>query len=856
MKKLISLLIVFISLTSFGQSLDTVNVGATANSGTGDLLRNAFLKINRTIKYVNTNSLIGVTNSGSTQNTFLGYGAGTLTSGTGNTKLGYLSGNSSATGTNNTFLGVQSGYSSTTGSNNVFLGYKAGYAELGSNKLYIANNTGTPLIWADFNTHRTIFQGSIKGDSVISTIGFRFPDGTFQTTAAGVASYWSYSAPNIYPTSTVSNLFVGSTSSLGAYKLQITGTSIFTGLISANNGLSVLGGSLALASGTSVNKISTSNTLVEYSDNVIPTQKAVKDYVTTAIGGAVAPFTYVAPRIYPNNPTDNLILGSTSSPSAYKLWVTGGVSLSGSVKSIATDGDIDANNISTNTTKSNIIIASSTANAYSPLGTQNVLLGNINGGLGNALSTLNTVVGSMNGTVGVLSQNSLFGAAAGNSLQTASNNILIGTSAGNLLDVASNNTIIGTEAGSSLTTNTGAVMLGYQAGFSELNSNRLYIANSSTTTPLIYGVFPNSYLKFGSQDSTGFLSSLYLRSSLPKIYFGLGVTSSNYIGLSAANDFKINVNGTDVWRSYTASSKKHNTITADTTNVIGVFQINGSPVSGGGGLIGVTSNNLTSLGVGTGSGSWGNTFIGKYAGNVNTSYGNVYIGDSAGLKINYSGGHNNVIIGHLAGSGTANTGYYNTFLGYNSGFSTTGNENTFIGRGSGESTTSGNYNTFLGNISGQLNTSGSGNIFIGYNAGASNTTASNKLAIGSLGNDIITGDLTAKQLTINGSLNIGTAGQDTINGSQNQKNVAGISYLEYTGAASIVLNGLLGGIKGQELTIISTGSGQLSLSHNSTGTQKFVLGLATDLILKFASATNYPGARLVFNGTYWIQTGH
>jgi len=37
------------------------------------------------------------------------------------------------------------------GSNNVFLGMMAGYTELGSNKLYIANNKRTPLIYGQFS---------------------------------------------------------------------------------------------------------------------------------------------------------------------------------------------------------------------------------------------------------------------------------------------------------------------------------------------------------------------------------------------------------------------------------------------------------------------------------------------------------------------------------------------------------------------------------------------------------------------------------------------------------------------------------------------------------------------------------
>lgn len=69
-----------------------------------------------------------------------------------NTALGYSSGQNNTSGTNNLYLGYMAGYSNQTGSSNVFIGYQAGYNETGSNKLYIANNSTSPLIYGDFAT--------------------------------------------------------------------------------------------------------------------------------------------------------------------------------------------------------------------------------------------------------------------------------------------------------------------------------------------------------------------------------------------------------------------------------------------------------------------------------------------------------------------------------------------------------------------------------------------------------------------------------------------------------------------------------------------------------------------------------
>jgi len=105
----------------------------------------------------NTFSGYGAGNSNTTgyDNTFSGSLAGySNTTGNYNTFSGYGAGNLNTTGGNNTFSGYRAGANNTTGNYNVFIGYEAGYNETGSNKLYIANSSGTPLIYGDFSTSR------------------------------------------------------------------------------------------------------------------------------------------------------------------------------------------------------------------------------------------------------------------------------------------------------------------------------------------------------------------------------------------------------------------------------------------------------------------------------------------------------------------------------------------------------------------------------------------------------------------------------------------------------------------------------------------------------------------------------
>ncbi len=81
-----------------------------------------------------------------------GYALWFNTEGDYNTANGGGALQSNTTGDNNTAIGIAAGFNNQTGSNNVFLGYEAGYNETGSNKLYIANNQTTTLIYGDFTS--------------------------------------------------------------------------------------------------------------------------------------------------------------------------------------------------------------------------------------------------------------------------------------------------------------------------------------------------------------------------------------------------------------------------------------------------------------------------------------------------------------------------------------------------------------------------------------------------------------------------------------------------------------------------------------------------------------------------------
>jgi hypothetical protein len=78
------------------------------------------------------------------------------TTGVRNTGIGAYANYHNEEGSRNTIIGFQAGMANANHnkSGNVFLGYFAGRDETGDDKLYIANDRGTPLIYGDFSTSR------------------------------------------------------------------------------------------------------------------------------------------------------------------------------------------------------------------------------------------------------------------------------------------------------------------------------------------------------------------------------------------------------------------------------------------------------------------------------------------------------------------------------------------------------------------------------------------------------------------------------------------------------------------------------------------------------------------------------
>jgi hypothetical protein len=146
-------------------------------------------------------------------------------------------------------------------------------------------------------------------------------------------------------------------------------------------------------------------------------------------------------------------------------------------------------------------------------------------------------------------------------------------------------------------------------------------------------------------------------------------------------------------------------------------------------------------GAANGNDIYSNTFIGAFAGQVNTSGGaNVFLGAGAGLDNTLGGG--STFLGYLAGAGT-----------------TVGSGNTYVGSAAGANNDDGGNNTAVGHTAGHDDVNGNYNVFLGFSAGYSET-GSNKLYIdnchssGTCTLPFIYGEFDNHLLNINGVTNV------------------------------------------------------------------------------------------------------
>lgn len=157
------------------------------------------------------------------------------------------------------------------------------------------------------------------------------------------------------------------------------------------------------------------------------------------------------------------------------------------------------------TTGSNNLFLGRQAGQANTTGLDNTFIGGNGSGTLNTTGASNVFVGSVTGganTTGGL--NTFIGNAAGELNVSGSENVFIGTQSGGDHTSGNQNTFIGVAAGEGNLTGAGNVFIGFDAGSNETGDNLLYIDNSNTATPLIFGNFAtNALTTNGSHRITG-----------------------------------------------------------------------------------------------------------------------------------------------------------------------------------------------------------------------------------------------------------------------------------------------------------------------------------------------------------------
>jgi len=138
-----------------------------------------------------------------------------------------------------------------------------------------------------------------------------------------------------------------------------------------------------------------------------------------------------------------------------------------------------------------------TAGYATTAGGHNTFVG-VAAGTSNTTGSNNTFVGAAAGYLDTSAgYNTFVGANAGAYNSTGSGNASLGYCAG-YHATGNNNTFLGPQTGVLNTTGSGNVFIGYAAGYNETGSNKLYIANSDTGPPLIYGDFSTGKVGIGT----------------------------------------------------------------------------------------------------------------------------------------------------------------------------------------------------------------------------------------------------------------------------------------------------------------------------------------------------------------------
>ena len=443
--------------------------------------------------------------------TFFGYQTGLVNAGIRNTFLGANVGTTNGAGVENTAVGYNSLTSNTSGNGNTAVG--AGSMQANSTG-YFNTAVGTGALIVNTSGYSNVANGlfsmvSNTTGSENTAVGF----GSLSSNLAGIDNVaLGYSA--LAANSTNRNVAIGAFSMLSSVTGQENVAIGFFAMRNANGGGQNVGiGPNALRENTASGNVAIGNNAM-----LVNTSGTAN----VAIGGGAMQLsilstsnTAVGMNTLQNNVTAGRNVAIGASALQNQSFSNGGVIWSSNNIAIGYQALINnqptstVNGINNVAIGSNALDANTTGNRNIAIGTD--AIGALTSGTSNvavgrdALSSItttsqNTAIGTeaLKLNVGGINNTAIGHQALGNG-NAGGENTAVGMNA-LFNNTVSTNTAVGKEAGFSTLTGAGNVFLGYQAGYNELTSNKLYIDNSNTASPLIYGDFATDRVAIGANN--------------------------------------------------------------------------------------------------------------------------------------------------------------------------------------------------------------------------------------------------------------------------------------------------------------------------------------------------------------------
>lgn len=423
-------------------------------------------------------------------------------------QFGKHTGSKLSTGSYNVFAGNNAGYKQKTSDGSVFIGYGTAKNGADVDASTIVGYRCFPDETADFNSVYGYNSGTtITTGEYNSLFGGENMNGLLTTGSYNTIMGW-YAGNANYANE---NIFLGYTAgalNLSGTRLTLIGVGAGYNNLTVNDVTAVgyqagynntatqntyLGGKAGYSHSTG-----TSNLFVGYKSGYDNTTGFINTYVgqecgMTSTASYMTALGYKAG--YSTSGNYNTFIGHVS-----------GFSNTSGIKNTFLGNKAGYDNT---TGKSSILIGSRTG--YTGVDSACVYIGNRTG-IGNTSgASLNTFVGNYISGAGTLttgSKNTSLGNGNFSALTTGVNNITIGTDVATRLTTGSGNIIIGDYAGYSITAQDNYnIMIGYLAGYSETGSYKLYIENTNSATPLIYGDFANDSIRInGKLSATNYLN--------------------------------------------------------------------------------------------------------------------------------------------------------------------------------------------------------------------------------------------------------------------------------------------------------------------------------------------------------------